>query len=213
MEKVLRDRQKQGYPIVVVFPVNIATWSANAIDVDNDAVGYTVGRLFRERGRKRWLLAQYERPNHPQRLRREGFLRFAEEAGIQVQTAVLPGEVTEATGADLVASRLARAKADAVYGLDYVLSVGSLLGCVRLGLKPGEDVDLVGCDCSAWHSVHLPQITCVDVSWLEVGALAVEQLTKMQQAGTSHFDTILLPPRIATGGTCPVTKKAAGSSA
>lgn len=208
-EKFLRSHMKHGHPVVVVFPADIHAWPHNAIDVDNDAVGYTAARLLADRGRRKWLLVEYENAHVPHKLRHAGFLRFAREAGIPVQRVRVPNCFDEADVCEHVSAHVARARSDALYGADYVLGVGALLGAVRLGLRPGEDIDLVGCDCSAWHNVHLPAITCVDVSWLEVGRLSVKELTKMQQAGTSRFDTILLPPRVVPGGTCPVTKKSA----
>jgi hypothetical protein len=37
-----------------------------------------------------------------------------------------------------------------------------------------------------------------------VGEISVQRLIEMSDAGTSTFDTILLPPRVLSGATCPV---------
>ena len=78
------------------------------------------------------------------------------------------------------------------------------MGCVKAGMKPAEDFDLVGCDCALWQSDPFPTITSVDVSWKDVGLLAMDKLLELTRSGTVEFETILLGPRVVPLGTCPV---------
>lgn len=203
-EKFLRTRMKEGYPVVAVFPSKLTNWPSNAIDVDNEAVGQTMGRLLGGRARKKWLVVQYQKPSFSLKLRADVLNRRAKEENASLHWVRVEANVDESAVCDQIAESQKRVRADGVLAMDNILSVGSLLGCVKLGMRPAEDFDLVGCDCSAWQSVHLPTITCVGISWLEVGAVAVEELAKMQQNGTSSFDSIVLEPRVVPGGTCPV---------
>lgn len=204
LERLIRSRLKASQRLVVVFPHKLSAWPTNAIDVDNRAIGETAGRLLIGRGRKRLALVCYKSIRDIHRLRLEGFKRAAEEAGATVRIIQLPLAVNEQSAAGTVASRMKRVAADGLFAVDSVSSVGSLLGLVRCGIKPTEDFDLVGCDCSLWRNEPMPAITTVDVSWEEVGILATKKLLEMSQAGTSKFKTIVLPPRVTPAGTCPV---------
>jgi LacI family transcriptional regulator len=203
-EKFLLKRYESGHPIVVVFPRRLAAWKTNAIDVDNTALGETAARLLAARHRKRWALVRYDRLSEPDRLRCEQFLRVAREVGAAVETARVPIGANESAVRDVLAHRWERSRPDAVFAPESVSSVGSLLACDKIGLKAMEDFDLVGCDCASWHSTYLPAITCVDVSWEQVGTKAVDRLAGMYEQNEARFENVFLGPRIVPGGTCPV---------
>ncbi len=203
-ERFLRSRLEEHRPLVVVFPRRLAAWPTNAIDVDNAAVGATAGHMMAERGRRRWVLVRYAKMSDGEQLRCRYFDRVARTIGATLETICLPMNIDEFTARDLLTSRLERLRPDGVYAAESTSSVGSLLACTEAGLRPAEDVDLIGCDCSTWQSANLPSITCVDISWEQVGMAAVLELAKMNETGTSRFDTVLLKPRIVAGGTCPV---------
>lgn len=204
LEKFLRARLKQGHPVVVVFPSKPQNWPTNALDVDNAEVGRLAARVLLERGRKRWVLVRYQKPRDAHRLRQEGFLQFAQEAGVPVHTVSLTMDVDEARAARQVIPELNHARADGMFALDCVSSVGAVMACVESGRQASQDLDVLGCDCSLSQCGNIPTITSVDISWREVGARAVERLTEMSDAGRSTFDSVMLPPRVVSGLTCPV---------
>lgn len=204
LERLVRSRLKAGQRLVVVFPHKLSAWPTNAIDVDNMAIGETAGRLLTGRRRKTMAFVCYKSIRDIHRLRIEGLKRAAEEAGATVKPIQLPLAVNEQSAAGIVASRIKRVAADGLFAVDSVSSVGSLLGLMRCGMKPTEDFDLVGCDCSLWRNEPMPAITTVDVSWEEVGVLATKKLLEMSRTGASQFETIVLPPRVTPAGTCPV---------
>ncbi len=203
-EKYLRTRYDAGHPLAVVFPRRLAVWQTNAIDVDNAAVGQMAARLLAERGRKVWTLVRYDKLNDADQLRCGEFLRVAKEAGAAVETVRVPSGTTELGVRQYLTSRWQRSQPDAVFAPENVSSVGSLLACIEVGMRPTEDFDLVGCDCASWHHTYLPMITCIDISWEQVGTRAVEELERMYEQKTSRFDNVVLKPRIVAGGTCPV---------
>lgn len=209
-EKFLCPRFSAGHPIVAIFPQHLSHWSTNAIDVDNTAIGRTAAELLARRRRKQWLLVQYRQTADADRLRYEAFLNLAERTGVTVQSIRLP-YVTEYEARDAIARRLAKFRADGVFAPASTAAVGALLAGDKLGMRPGEDFDLVGCDCSSWKSADLPAITCIDIAWEHVGMIAVEVLAKMGEEGRSVFETRLLRPRIVVGTTCPVPAELANS--
>ena len=204
LERFLRARHKRGQRMVVVFPRSLSSWPTNAIDVDNVALGQTAGRLLAGRGRKRWLFVRYRTIRDSHRLRLKGLEEAARECGAAIHTLQLPMNLTEYAAADFAGPRLKKAKADAVFSVDSVSSVASLIGCVKAGMKPTEDFDQVGCDCALWQSDTFPAITAVDVSWKDVGLLAMDKLLELTRSGTVEFETVLLGPRVVPLGTCPV---------
>lgn len=200
----IRGWLRRGHPIVVVFPPRVAAWPSNVIDVDNRAVGQTAAQLLTRRGRRRWALLRYPRMREALRLRCEAFAAAAQAAGASLRVIRLPGRAEEYQIAGHIAARLADLRPDAVFSPESTPAIGAVLGCHWAGFRPGRDVDVVGCDCSPWRSPPLPTITSVDISWEQVGALAVEKLAAMSREGTGRFETVLLPPRVVAGESCPV---------
>ncbi|HOA75323.1 MAG TPA: LacI family DNA-binding transcriptional regulator [Phycisphaerae bacterium] len=204
LEKFLRGKLKQGHPLVVVFPGKLQVWPTNAIDVDNYQVGRKAGEILLHRGRKHWFVARYQKMSEAHRLRLDGFTDFARQAGIPVHQLPLTMDVNELRAQNQILAELDHVKADGLFALDCVASVGSVMACVESGRRVAEDVDVLGCDCSLSQTGNMPTITSVDISWREVGELSVQRLVEMCDASASTFDTILLPPRVLSGVTCPV---------
>jgi LacI family transcriptional regulator len=204
LERFLRARHKRGQRVVVVFPPSLGSWPTNAIDVDNVSVGETAGRLLAARGRKRWVFVRYTTMRDTHGLRLKGLTEISRRCGATIQTLRLPMGLTEYTAATFAVPRLKKVGADGVFSVDSVSSVASLLGCVEAGMRPAEDFDLVGCDCSLWRGDPLPAPTSVDVSWKDVGILAMDKLLDLTGSGAHVFETEVLTPRVVAAGTCPV---------
>lgn len=207
LEDLLRSRLNRGQPIVVLFPRQLSAWPTNAIGVDNRAVGRIAARLLASRSRERWALIGYEQMTEAQQLRTEGFLQAAGEAGAWPVTIRLPLGADEHDAARRIVQYLQREAADGMFAVDSSASIGAVLACLRAKLSPGSDCDLVGSDASLWREPGLPRITSVDVSWREIGTLAVKRLVRASRSGRPGFKTILVRPRIVEGDSCPVTAR------
>ncbi len=204
LEKALRARLANGQRIVVVSPAQPSKWPHNAIDVDNVAVAQMAADLLAAQGRKKWAVVRYKniKPRESHVVRTAVFQRAAERAGATVEIIRLPRLVEEVTREDL--ARLQRMRIDGIFAVDSVLSVCTLPICMRLGWKLGEDLSMVGVNCSKWRSSQLPRITSVDISWVEAGMSAVRALSGLGSSGEPRFDTVLIQPRIIPADTCPV---------
>ncbi len=204
LESLLRSRLNHRQPIIVLFPRQLSAWPTNAIGVDNRAMGRIAARLLASRSRERWALIGYEQMTEAQQLRAEGFLQAAGEAGAWPVTIRLPLGADEHDAARRIVQYLQREAADGMFAVDSSASIGAVLACLRAKLSPGSDCDLVGYDASLWHAPGLPRITSVDVSWREVGTLAVKKLVRASRSSRPGFKTILVRPRIVEGDSCPV---------
>lgn len=207
LEDVLWARLQMGHPTVVVFPRQMSTWPSNIIDVDNVAVGQTAGKLLATNKRHNCAVVRFQQMSEAHKFRLDGFAQAARQAGMRVNTVRLPVGVDEHEAAGLIARQIERTPVDCVYAVDSVASVASILGCMRAGLTPGEDCDVIGCDAALWRTPGLPRITSIDISWRDVGKQAIEKLVRTSQSGHSVFKNVLLKPRIVEGDSCAVPPK------
>lgn len=204
LEQRLRPRIKRGHPTVVVFPERLDDWPQNAIDADNVAIGQLAGKLLWARGCKRWLVLSDAKYQAGQSLRESGSQAAATKLGAEHDTLELPADSSLAQLEQLVSERIREWKPDGIFGMTLTGVASSMAASRRLGFQMGREVALVGCDCAFRSQPPEPRVTSIDVSWFDVGAAAIRQLVRMSEGGESRFKTILLPPRVIEGETCPV---------
>lgn len=207
LEDLLWARLQMGHPIAVVFPTRMSVWPSNVIDVDNVLVGQTAGRLLAANRRRHWAVVRFQQSTEPHKLRLDGFGQAARQAGVHVTTIRLPLGIDEHGAAALVARQIEKTRLDGLFAIDSVASVGSVLAALRVGLDPGSDCDVIGCDAALWRTPGLPRITSIDISWRVVGMLAIDRLFKASQARQPSFRNVLLKPRIVEGDSCAVPPK------
>jgi DNA-binding LacI/PurR family transcriptional regulator len=137
-------------------------------------------------------------------LRQNTFEHCAREAGVPVQNLRLPAGSDHLLIGSALVDQMKSSRVDALFAPTLMASMGALHACRRLGLTPGEDLVIIGCDCDRWSRGCDPQLTYVDVSWSEAGRVASQKLLDLREAHEYRFENILLPPRIVFGDTCPV---------
>ncbi len=204
LERYLRQQMNRGHRIAVVFPDQLTRWPSNAITVENHAVGRIAAEALARQGRKRWGIVHYRdrKPRESHLARREAFQRIAQRVGASVEILSLPREMDDVGRRDL--AQLASGRVDGLFGVDSVLSIDALQACLKVGLKPPDDISLVGVNCSRWQNGGFPRITSVEVSWRDVGVVAVRELMRMTDAEETEFDNVLIKPRVVAGDTCPI---------
>jgi len=205
LDEPMRRQIEQGLPVVIVFPEHPTACSSNAIDVDNPGVGRIAGQLLRDAGRRRWLIISDDFLWEPIRLREQGALAAATEAGVNVELLTIPSDIGEAGIVAWLTPRLKDLRPDGIYAASSVASVGTLHSCLEAGLRVPDDTCLVGCDASFWRVPGWSAITSVDVSWYEAGDLAVRKMVELQESEQAVFDNVQLSPRVRAGDTCPVS--------
>lgn len=209
LEAHLQRQIERGLPIVIVFPENPSVCPSNGIDVDNVAAGRMAARLLRDAGRERLLLIADEVTWEAIRLRNEGFMRVSEEAGASIEVLTVPAGMDPDTTESWLANRLRSHRPDGIYTASSVTGAEALLACQRAGLRVPDDTALVGSDASLWRAPGLPTITSVDVSWYNVGEMAVRKMVELENKEESSFANIEMPPEVRRGGTCPVAEEEA----
>jgi len=205
LEDPMRRQIELGLPVVIVFPEQVTTCPSNAIDLDNHDVGHTAARLLHHAGRRKWVIVGDDFLWEPIRLRKQGALSFAREAGIEVELLEIPPDVGESGAVPWLAGRLRALRPDGIYAASSVVSVGTLHACFEAGLKVPEETSLVGCDASCWRPPGGPAITSVDISWHEAGELAVRKMVEVRNGADARFGNLILTPMVREGSTCPVS--------
>ncbi len=203
-EDMMRDRFSQRNLVAVAFPMRLANWDSNAIDVDNTRVAKLASELLLLQKRRRWAIVCDDAGCEGLSQRQSAFAGFAQEAGISVQTIPIPSGANHLAIRDALADPLKQSHLDAIFAPTLMASIGALLACHQSGMTPGEDLAIIGCDCDRRSSSPMPRVTSVDVSWKEAGQVATQRLLESRQAHDYRFDNILLPPRVIPGDTCPV---------
>jgi LacI family transcriptional regulator len=204
LEDHLQRQIDRGLPIVIVFPENPTTCPSNGIDVDNVAAGRLAAKLLRDAGRHRLLLIADEESWEAIRLRNEGFMTVSQENGASVEVLTVPAGMDPDTTEGWLASRLREHRPDGIYTASSVTGAEALLACQRAGLQVPDVTALVGSDAALWRAPGLPAITSVDVSWYNVGELAVRKMVELENKEESSFPNIAMPPELRRGGTCPL---------
>ncbi len=199
----IEQRIEQGFPAVVVFPDDAAAFESNAIDMDNRAAGRRAGELLRDAGRRRWLVIRDDMARDALGLRQEGAVEIASACGATVEIVELPFRSFEPIIIDRLAPLLKDLRPDGVYAASSISGVGAMLACNAAGVRVPEETCLVGCDASLWRPEGFSPITSVDVSWFQAGLLAVRKLIELREQQDSVFASLLLPPVVRKGGTCP----------
>jgi len=204
LEKCLRERIERGHPTVVVFPDELADWPQNAVDVDNFAVGVVAGKLLAARGANRWLVLRDEEFHAGQQLRQEGSRSVARQRHARFDVLELAVGCASPDLENLVAARIRDGRPDAIFAMTLRGAAATIAACREVGVVLGSDIGLVGCDCAFRFQAPDPPITSVDVSWFDAGVEAMRRLINITEGGESRFETVLLPPRIIEGQTCPI---------
>jgi DNA-binding LacI/PurR family transcriptional regulator len=207
LEQHLRRQVEQGLPVVIVFPETPSSCPSNGIDVDNVTAGRLAGRLLREAGRRRLLMIEDEIVWEAIKLRHQGFMEISQESGAKADVVVVPAGMDVETTEAWLASKLRQSRPDGIYSASSVTGVEALIACQIAGLRVPEDTALVGSDVAVWKTSGYPAITSVDVSWYNVGELAVRKMAELQDTEQRIFTNIALPPRVHPGATCPFDPK------
>ena len=136
--------------------------------------------------------------------RRAGFFAAMAEAGAAVDPALLLDSSTDQAGgcraAEVVAAISPRVTAVLCFG--DIIAFGLMLGLRRLGLEPGRDVAVVGCDdvdeAELWH----PRLTTVVNKADEAGEQAVELLLQRIEKPDRPYENRVLPTELIIRESC-----------
>ena len=138
------------------------------------------------------------------RERRAGYFDAMREAGLAIDDSLLIDCSTDRAGGsravDTVVAITPRVTAALCFG--DVIAFGFMLGLRRIGLEPGRDMAVVGCDgvedAELWH----PGLTTVANRADKAGELAVDLLLRRIEDPSRSFEKVVIPSELVIRESC-----------
>lgn len=97
---------------------------------------------------------------------------------------------------------LLRARPDAVFVANYLMSVGFTAALRQYGLRCPDDVGIVTCDDYPWMEAFSPRLTTIDLPKRELGAAAAQMLLERMDKPRARVRTLRLPSALRVRDSC-----------
>ncbi|MGL4242498.1 MAG: LacI family DNA-binding transcriptional regulator [Beijerinckiaceae bacterium] len=136
------------------------------------------------------------------RLRHLAFREMLARHGIDTDASlVAAGPGTRITGLDAVPRLMALPEPPtAIVCFNDTVAFGVMHGLQRLGLEPGKDVSVVGCDDVSDAALWVPPLTTIHSQHIEMGRLAAEMMMRRINEPSLPPRRITLEPRLIVRG-------------
>jgi LacI family transcriptional regulator len=196
-EDSLRNIAEAGTPIVMVSR-EIEGLPADFVGADDRratelAVEHLVGL-----GHRRIAYVGGSDATSNGRLRHSSFRECMARHGIPaVDISIWPGPGNRATGLE-AAPRIMDGpdRPTAVVCFNDMVAFGFMHGLQKLGLRPGHDVSVVGCDDVGDAAMWVPSLTTIHNQHIEMGRLAAEMMVRRIAEPDLPLRRIVLEPRL-----------------
>lgn len=179
----------------------------DSVTYDNGAVGRLAADYLARRGHKRVAFINVDPTHEVMPLRQEAFMAQAAAAGLDatsiVGAAKPASEREEPKAYQALVDQLAKTKpavTGVFAGADY--QVESLYRALAgRGIKPGRNLDIIGCDNSALILEKLrPRPASIDINLTLVGMRGVQQLLwRLANRGIANRTRTIIDPIVVTG--------------
>ncbi len=183
---LLQTLHRTGTPLVLT---DAPSWSGGApnVTVANEAGGYAATQHLLSGGRRRVAFIA-ETPHDPNfSLRRRGYLRAHEDAGLHA----LPerqqaGRLGPDGGYQATRKLLRAAPFDAIFAANDAAAFGALKALAETGRRVPDDVAVVGFDDIALSRYSQPPLSTLRVPRRALGAEAADRLVTLLAGGTAE---------------------------
>lgn len=190
-----------GIPVVGV-DRRMTSFSGDAINVDNEMIGWMAAQELLRNGRTRFLMLSHDADLTPMRERERGFQRHLSESGVDasmVQVARVPFHDPR-TPVDVENLLDNLAGTDAVFAATNTLTSEAYSVLRRAGHRIGTDVALIGVDDDQWNEMVDPAVSVVDQPAAEVGQWAGQLLAARIAGRSMRSARIVLDPVLKIRG-------------
>ena len=168
-----------------------------SVGIDNEGAARTMTRHLVERGYRRIAFVSGPRDNRDSMARQAGFRAALADATGERDPIVVPGDYSEASGAD--AARLliaARTRIDAIFCANDMMAVGCAGVLKEAGIAIGDGIGIAGFDDIPIAHYADPGFTTMNVSIAEMGATATDKLIALMSGGTLAEEMTILAPQL-----------------
>ena len=166
-----------------------------SVGIDNEGAARTMTRHLVERGYRHIAFVSGPRDNRDSMARQAGFRAAIAEATGERDPIVIPGDFSEASGAEaahlLFAGRL---KVDAIFCANDMMAIGVCGVLAEAGITIGEAVGVAGFDDIPIAHYAAPSLTTMNARIAELGATAAEKLIAIISGRSTDTGETILPP-------------------
>jgi LacI family transcriptional regulator len=196
-EESLRQIADAGMPIVQVAR-EVMGLEADFVGADDAAGTALAVRHLIDLGHRRIAYLGGTDATSTGRARHGSFIATMRTAGLEADASMmLSGAGTRVTGLEGIQRLMtAHSRPTAVVCYNDPIAFGAIHGLQRLGLRPGPDVSIVGCDDVSDAALWEPPLTTVHTRHVEMGRLAAEMLMRRLVDPDSPRQRIMLEPRL-----------------
>jgi DNA-binding LacI/PurR family transcriptional regulator len=195
----IRHLLDAGFPFVAFGRANEG-WDFPYIDVDGEDGVYQGVEHLLSLGHQRIGIIAWPETSLSGYHRYNGYVRALESAGIPIDSAwVVRTEHTEAAGRQAVHTWLALPpdrRPTAVVAVSDLMAIGAINGIYEAGLRPGQDMAVVGFDDIPMAQHFWPPLTTVRQPIIEVGKRVINMLLQIIQGGKLAERKVLLKPEL-----------------
>jgi LacI family transcriptional regulator len=168
-----------------------------SVGIDNEGAARTMTRHLVARGYRRIAFVSGPRHNRDSMARQAGFRAELIEATGERDPIVIPGDYSEASGAEaarlLIAGRIA---IDAIFCANDMMAVGCCGVLKDAGIAIGETIGVAGFDDIPIAHYAEPGLTTMNVRIAVLGAIAAEKLIAMMGGAKLASETTILSPQL-----------------
>jgi LacI family transcriptional regulator len=208
-EDSLRNIAESGLPIVQIAR-EVEGLTADFVGSDDRYATELAVEHLVKLGHKRIAYVGGNDATSNGRARHAGFLESMKQYGLAAtDEAIVAGDGKRLTGLDSVPKLLAMSPPPtAVICFNDSVAFGVMHGVQKIGLSPGRDLSVVGCDDVSDAALWVPPLTTVHNQHIEMGRLAAEMMMRRISDPGQPPRRIMLEPRlVARDTTAPPTAR------
>jgi LacI family transcriptional regulator len=172
MPKAVATAFAKAHVPIVLLARTVPGFKADVVEMDDRAAAYeAVTHLLRLGYRRVGLIGGLGGASTTKR-RLDGYRAALRDCGISVDRAVIAEGDFRVESGYRAGLELLKARPDAVFIANYLMSVGFMQALKQYRLRCPEDVAIVTCDDHAWLDSFSPRLTTVDFPKRELGEAA-----------------------------------------
>jgi DNA-binding LacI/PurR family transcriptional regulator len=198
--------QRRGVPFVLV---DGEAQTASSLNIDDVGGAYSALSYLLGRGHRDIVILTFETPYaHLDDVlhgagggRRHGFMRAAQEAGVEWREDWFVPCITSVAGGDQAFRSLwaAGSRPTAIQSVSDVVAIGAIRAAQRVGVRVPDDLEVIGFDDIPLASLVTPTLSTVRQPVFERGALAAEMLVR-ELGGSQPGERVQLPTELVLRG-------------
>lgn len=195
--------RKNNLPVVLIAR-DIPSSGLDYVGNDDELALLLATEHIIKKGHKRIAMLGGSKQTSVGRLRRQGFVKAMQSAGLEIVEELLVGCSGNAMGGEAAAIHIMQQSSPptALVCFNDLIALGAISALHQLGLTPGKDVAVMGCDDIEEGSRAYVQLSTVNVKKGSIGQEAAEILLARLNDPDMPVQRVLQKPELEVRQTC-----------